>query len=180
MWISFAVPVWVAVDLACWSCWSGVGLHCCSCWGCCGSRLLFLIELHWTSFAVPVLVALDFVRCSCWIRIGWWFNTGFKAGLHSLISGSCAGVISKTLTYPFDLIKKRLQVGGFEEARLKFGEVRTYHGFVDCVLRIGREEGPRGFFKGLSPSLLKAALSTGFTFFWYEFFISAIVSLKSR
>jgi len=57
--------------------------------------------------------------------------------------------------------------------------VRTYHGFVDCVVRIGREEGLRGYFKGLSPSLLKAAVSTGFTFFWYEFFINAIVSLKS-
>ncbi|XP_067278123.1 mitochondrial thiamine pyrophosphate carrier isoform X1 [Pseudorasbora parva] len=102
-----------------------------------------------------------------------------KGGLHSLVSGSCAGVVSKTLTYPFDLIKKRLQVGGFEKARMQFGQVRTYHGFVDCVVRIGREEGPRGYFKGLSPSLLKAAVSTGFTFFWYEFFINAIVSLKS-
>jgi solute carrier family 25 thiamine pyrophosphate transporter 19 len=33
-----------------------------------------------------------------------------------------------------------------------------------------QEEGTQGFFKGLSPSLLKAALSTGFMFFWYEFF----------
>lgn len=105
-------------------------------------------------------------------------DTKSKGGLNSLISGSCAGVISKTMTYPFDLIKKRLQVAGFEEARMKFGQVRTYHGFVDCVLRIGREERLRGFFKGLSPSLLKAAMSTGFTFFWYEFFINAIVSLK--
>ncbi|XP_076866704.1 mitochondrial thiamine pyrophosphate carrier [Brachyhypopomus gauderio] len=101
-----------------------------------------------------------------------------KGGLQSLLSGSMAGVISKTLTYPFDLFKKRLQVGGFEEARLSFGQVRTYHGFLDCVVQIAREEGLRGFFKGLSPSLLKASLSTGFTFFWYEFFVSALTSLK--
>ncbi|XP_051995567.1 mitochondrial thiamine pyrophosphate carrier [Xyrauchen texanus] len=105
-------------------------------------------------------------------------ETKSKGDLQSLISGSFAGVISKTLTYPFDLLKKRLQVGGFEEARMQFGQVRTYRGFVDCVVQIAREEGLKGFYKGLSPSLLKAALSTGFTFFWYEFFINAMVSLK--
>uniref|UniRef100_A0A8C7KMP8 Mitochondrial thiamine pyrophosphate carrier n=1 Tax=Oncorhynchus kisutch TaxID=8019 RepID=A0A8C7KMP8_ONCKI len=98
--------------------------------------------------------------------------------LRSLVCGSCAGVISKTMTYPFDLIKKRLQVGGFEEARVHLDRVRKYGGFVDCVSQIAREEGLRGFLKGLSPSLVKAAVSTGFTFFWYEFFLNAIQNLK--
>ncbi|KAG9279209.1 mitochondrial thiamine pyrophosphate carrier [Astyanax mexicanus] len=107
-------------------------------------------------------------------------STKSKGGLQSLLSGSAAGVISKTLTYPFDLFKKRLQVGGFEQARMHFGQVRTYRGFMDCAMRILKEEGLRGFFKGLSPSLLKAAVSTGLTFFWYEFFTSAIANLKSH
>lgn len=98
--------------------------------------------------------------------------------LKSLVCGSCAGVVSKTLTYPFDLFKKRLQVGGFEEARVSFGQFRRYGGFVDCVLSIAKEEGFRGFFKGLSPSLVKAAFSTGFTFFWYEFFLNALHNLR--
>ncbi|KAM8825481.1 mitochondrial thiamine pyrophosphate carrier isoform 2-T4 [Synchiropus picturatus] len=98
----------------------------------------------------------------------------------SLVSGSGAGMISKTITYPFDLFKKRLQVGGFEEARAQFGKVRNYKGLLDCAVSIAREEGVRGFFKGLSPSLVKAALSTGFTFFWYEFFLDAIRNLKDN
>ncbi|XP_053706849.1 mitochondrial thiamine pyrophosphate carrier isoform X1 [Synchiropus splendidus] len=98
----------------------------------------------------------------------------------SLVSGSGAGMISKTITYPFDLFKKRLQVGGFEEARARFGKVRNYKGLLDCAVSIAREEGVRGFFKGLSPSLVKAALSTGFTFFWYEFFLDAIRNLKDN
>ncbi|XP_046700056.1 mitochondrial thiamine pyrophosphate carrier isoform X2 [Silurus meridionalis] len=103
-----------------------------------------------------------------------------KGGLQTLVSGSVAGVISKTLTYPFDLFKKRLQVSGFEEARQHFGEVRTYRGLVDCMVRIAQEEGLAAFFKGLSPSLIKAAMSTGLTFFWYEFFTNTISSLRKR
>ncbi|CAL8284569.1 unnamed protein product [Boreogadus saida] len=105
-------------------------------------------------------------------------NSG--GNLRSLLCGSAAGVLSKTMTYPFDLFKKRLQVGGFEEARVQFGEIRHYRGFVDCMVQIGKEEGLRGFFKGLSPSLVKAAFSTGFTFFWYEFFLNAMKNLKER
>ncbi|XP_072298315.1 mitochondrial thiamine pyrophosphate carrier [Eucyclogobius newberryi] len=106
-------------------------------------------------------------------------NAGNSGGnLQSLLCGSGAGMISKSITYPFDLFKKRLQVGGFEEARLYFGKVRTYKGLLDCAAQIAKEEGPQGFFKGLSPSLLKAALSTGFTFFWYEFFLDVIRNFK--
>lgn len=108
-------------------------------------------------------------------------NAGNSGGnLRSLLCGSGAGMISKTITYPFDLFKKRLQVGGFEEARLQFGQVRTYKGLLDCMVQIAKEEGFQGFFKGLSPSLLKAALSTGFTFFWYELFLNAMRDLKER
>ncbi|XP_074553086.1 mitochondrial thiamine pyrophosphate carrier-like [Halichoeres trimaculatus] len=104
----------------------------------------------------------------------------FGGTLRSLICGSGAGIISKTITYPFDLFKKRLQVGGFEAARVHFGQVRSYRGLQDCVLQIAKEEGLRGFFKGLSPSLVKAALSTGFTFFWYEFFLDVIRNFRER
>lgn len=98
--------------------------------------------------------------------------------IRNLVCGSGAGMISKTITYPFDLFKKRLQVGGFEAARIHFGQVRSYRGLIDCAAQIAKEEGMRGFFKGLLPSLVKAALSTGFTFFWYEFFCNTIRNVK--
>jgi len=124
--------------------------------------------------------------------------------LKSLFCGSGAGMISKTITYPFDLFKKRLQVGGFEAARVPFGQVssstacftstshlyvlwpvshvqvRSYRGLVDCMVQIAREEGFRGFFKGLSPSLVKASLATGLIFFWYEVFLNGMSNLNER
>uniref|UniRef100_A0A8C3YMV4 Solute carrier family 25 member 19 n=1 Tax=Catagonus wagneri TaxID=51154 RepID=A0A8C3YMV4_9CETA len=101
-------------------------------------------------------------------------NGNFK----NLLCGGGAGVISKTLTYPLDLFKKRLQVGGFEQARASFGQVRSYTGLLDCARQVLREEGAQGFFKGLSPSLLKAALSTGLVFFCYELCCSLFHHLR--
>ncbi|KAM6164120.1 mitochondrial thiamine pyrophosphate carrier [Rhynchocyon petersi] len=101
-----------------------------------------------------------------------------NGNLKNLLCGSGAGVISKTLTYPLDLFKKRLQVGGFEQARVAFGQVRSYSGLLDCAKQILQEEGFQGFFKGLSPSLLKAALSTGLVFFWYELFCNLFHNMK--
>lgn len=49
-------------------------------------------------------------------------------------------------------------------------QVRSYRGLLDLTKQVLHDEGTKGFFKGLSPSLLKAALSTGFMFFWYELF----------
>jgi len=42
----------------------------------------------------------------------------------NLICGGLAGIAAKVAVYPLDLSKKRLQVQGFEEARLHFGKVR--------------------------------------------------------
>ncbi|XP_012634250.1 mitochondrial thiamine pyrophosphate carrier isoform X1 [Microcebus murinus] len=98
--------------------------------------------------------------------------------LKNLLCGSGAGVISKTLTYPLDLFKKRLQVGGFEHARATFGQVRSYGGLLDCAKQMLQDEGALGFFKGLSPSLLKAAVSTGLIFSWYELFCNIFHCMK--
>lgn len=101
-------------------------------------------------------------------------NGNFK----NLLCGGGAGAISKVLTYPLDLFKKRMQVRGFEHARSTFGQVRRYKGLLDCARQMLQEEGAQGLYKGLTPSMLKAALSTGLTFFWYEFFCNFFYHLK--
>ncbi len=44
----------------------------------------------------------------------------------NIVCGSLAGLVAKVVVYPLDLSKKRLQVQGFEKARVQFGKVSTY------------------------------------------------------
>ena len=108
--------------------------------------------------------------------------------LQSSINGSLAGVLSKTIVYPFDLVKKRLQIQGFEEARLSFGQVVKFNGLFHCLALTIKQEGFFGIYKGIYnlflnlvfiqllifiklgyvPSMTKAAFSSGMIFFLYE------------
>ncbi|KAL4241064.1 hypothetical protein ACF0H5_001842 [Mactra antiquata] len=88
--------------------------------------------------------------------------------IESLICGSGSGFVSKLITYPLDLTKKRLQIQGFEEARRSFGRVSKYTGLIHCVKCLVKEEGYRGLYKGLCPSLLKAVFVSGTIFFVYD------------
>lgn len=96
------------------------------------------------------------------------FYYWFAGALQSGFCGAAAGIGAKTAIYPLDLIKKRIQVQGFEEARKAFGAVRKYTGFMHCFFCIIREENITGLYKGLRPSLLKAACTTGSHFLFYE------------
>lgn len=86
----------------------------------------------------------------------------------SLVAGSLAGLCAKTVIYPFDLAKKRMQIQGFEEGRKHFGTFFKCKGFVDCLIRMYHVEGIKGYFKGLGPSLIKAVATTALHFSSYE------------
>uniref|UniRef100_A0A1I8JCD7 ADP/ATP translocase n=1 Tax=Macrostomum lignano TaxID=282301 RepID=A0A1I8JCD7_9PLAT len=99
-------------------------------------------------------------------------------------SGFLSGVLSKALVYPFDVMKKRQQVRGFEAARRAFGRVQprspqdsgSSRTIAACASFIWRNEGLRGFYKGLGPSMLKAGLFTSTTFYFFELYRSLILS----
>ncbi|KAG8222895.1 hypothetical protein J437_LFUL003540 [Ladona fulva] len=96
----------------------------------------------------------------------------------TLGSGALAGLGSKTLVYPLDLIKKRLQVRGFEEAREQFGKVVVYKGVWQCLHTTVQEEGFLGLFKGYTPSVLKASLVSALHFAFYEWALYAQVTMS--
>lgn len=86
----------------------------------------------------------------------------------SIISGSMAGLCAKTSIYPFDLLKKRMQIQGIQQYRKEFGKTLTCNGMIDCFRQTLRTEGISGLFKGLSASLLKAGITSAMHFTTYE------------
>eukprot|EP00049_Salpingoeca_infusionum_P002914 m.61273 g.61273 ORF g.61273 m.61273 type:complete len:390 (-) comp11854_c0_seq5:112-1281(-) len=93
--------------------------------------------------------------------------------LNSLIAGWGAGVLSKGIVYPLDVIKKRLQVQGFEEARRHFGTTNRYANAVHALTQILKIEGMAALYKGFQPTILKSAFSTMITFFCYDLILDA-------
>lgn len=83
----------------------------------------------------------------------------------SVACGALSGFMSKTLVYPLDLIKKRLQVQGFTAHGVQFGR---YTGFVHCIRCIVMQEGVQGYFKGYLPSAFKSMATTSCYFASYE------------
>lgn len=78
-----------------------------------------------------------------------------------LTSGAVAGLASQTASYPLEIIRRRMQVGGAvgDGHRLTMAETAK---------RVFLERGWRGFFVGLSIGYLKIAPLTATSFFVYE------------
>lgn len=77
---------------------------------------------------------------------------GENTSLH-LVSASVAGMMSTTVVAPIWLIKTRLQLQTNEMKR----QGLAYSGSLDCIRRVYKEEGLRGFYKGLAASYLGMA-----------------------
>jgi len=98
-----------------------------------------------------------------------WLNTISDHNSFShFFCGAFSGLISKTVIYPMDLIKKRLQVQGFGESTVS--NVVRYKSVRHCAQIIYKTEGLRGFYKGWTAAALKSCLTVGLIFFTYELF----------
>ncbi|MEE9574118.1 MAG: MC/SLC25 family protein [Candidatus Neomarinimicrobiota bacterium] len=63
-----------------------------------------------------------------------------------LLSGGLAGMSAITITYPSDLIRRRLQMQGFDS------KVPQYDGIYDCLRKMYRYGGIREWYRGLLPT----------------------------
>ncbi|TPX43190.1 hypothetical protein CcCBS67573_g10465 [Chytriomyces confervae] len=91
-------------------------------------------------------------------------NTQELTVLADLTFGSIAGVASKLIEHPADTVKTVMQTQTIKNPRSSSQSIGT----IECCKTIMRQEGPRGFFKGLSAQLFGAMLETSAVFLMYN------------
>lgn len=93
--------------------------------------------------------------------------SSFQLFLCGLAAGSCA----KAVCHPLDVVKKRFQIEGLRR-HPRYGarvEARAYRNMYDALKRIMQQEGWAGLYKGIVPSIVKAAPAGAVTFVAYEY-----------
>jgi len=83
--------------------------------------------------------------------------------LTHIIAGAGAGAASAAITNPLDVIKTRIQTQDPDHIQIK------YRGFFSTLSTIIREEGYRGFIKGMTPRMLFNMPSAAICWGTYEF-----------
>lgn len=85
-----------------------------------------------------------------------------------LITGLLAGISSKVIVYPLDVIKKRLQVQGMSKNNYLLNTKPHYKGFSDCLMTTIRNEGVLGLYRGIFPAVIKAGIANSIYFTIYN------------
>ncbi|RHX97761.1 hypothetical protein DYB25_012276 [Aphanomyces astaci] len=75
-----------------------------------------------------------------------------------LIVGSWSGAIAQLVSYPFDSVKKRLQVD----------TTKRYTGMLDCVKQVVRDEGAMSLYRGTLPNMVRVVPYAAVMFASYE------------
>jgi len=89
-------------------------------------------------------------------------NTSWHSDIIKMVGGGMAGLSAVTITYPTDLIRRRLQLQNFDKS------VPKYSGIIDCINKIVKMEGFRGLYRGLTASYIKLFPTIGIQFLAME------------
>ncbi|MQL72647.1 hypothetical protein Taro_004994 [Colocasia esculenta] len=94
--------------------------------------------------------------------------------LVSLACGSLSGIASSTVTFPLDLVRRRMQLEGAA------GRARIYNnGLFATFGHIFKNEGFRGLYRGILPEYYKVVPSVGIVFLTYESLKSFMFRIRS-
>ncbi|XP_065616059.1 mitochondrial adenine nucleotide transporter ADNT1, partial [Quercus suber] len=91
-----------------------------------------------------------------------------------LACGAAAGTVGQTVAYPLDVIRRRMQMVGWNNAASVItGDGRSaapleYTGMIDAFRKTVRHEGFGALYKGLVPNSVKVVPSIAIAFVTYE------------
>ena len=89
-------------------------------------------------------------------------HTSWNSDIIKVVGGGTAGITAVSITYPTDLIRRRLQLQNFDKS------VPKYSGILDCINKIVKSEGPRGLYRGLTATYIKLFPTIGIQFLAME------------
>jgi solute carrier family 25 phosphate transporter 23/24/25/41 len=95
---------------------------------------------------------------------------------NSLVSGLIAGWTTGVLTYPFDIIRRRMQLRG---SSWNGGHMSNYSSVFQCIRQIYTEYGIRGFYKGLPPCMIRTPISVSVSLTGFEV-IKSLFDIQSK
>uniref|UniRef100_A0A8R7VBN9 Graves disease carrier protein n=2 Tax=Triticum urartu TaxID=4572 RepID=A0A8R7VBN9_TRIUA len=107
-----------------------------------------------------------------WIILG--FPNVQQGPVLDLVAGSIAGGTAVVSTYPLDLVRTKLayqlQVKGTVNLSLRESKPseQVYKGILDCLKIIYRQNGLKGLYRGMAPSLYGIFPYSGLKFYFYE------------
>jgi len=90
-------------------------------------------------------------------KLSFW---GSPVGLVAL--GSVSAVVSQTVAYPMDTVRRHMQVSG------AIGQKSRYRGTWHCITKIYQSAGIGGFYRGVFANGIRAAPQTGIEFACYD------------
>lgn len=99
--------------------------------------------------------------------------TEHSSPLMKLLMGAMAGGVAQTLTYPFDLLRRRFQVLTMGQNELGF----KYTSVSNALYTIFKTEGFFGAYKGLTANLFKVIPSMAVSWLTYEVIKDYLVAL---
>jgi len=96
--------------------------------------------------------------------------------IHYFLMGAFSKTIATTVTYPYIVVKSRLQMKQPNSDQLdnKNTQQLQYKNTTDVLLKIWQHEGPLGFFKGIQSKIVQSVLNAAFLFMFKEELVAVV------
>ncbi|MES1905591.1 MAG: hypothetical protein MHPSP_002667 [Paramarteilia canceri] len=95
-------------------------------------------------------------------------SNDFEFICKKFVTSATAGIVSKTFSYPLEVVQKRIQVQWLSSKRVNCRKLNAYSGFFDCIKKMAKFEGLSAFFKGYNIAVVRQASMLAISMTVYE------------